>query len=118
MHRRSVNFIFLLWTHNLDIFKAKLFGFLWTRGTFILLQYLVIFEINKSNIVLPIIEDLEDKIVHYGFFRSADPENPRLLCKDPELLITYGMDKVGYVYTYYMKKRKLFKRFNFKRGLR
>lgn len=61
------------------------------------LQYLVIFEINKSNIVLPIIEDLEEKIVYYGFFRSADPENPRLLCKDPELLTAYGMDKIGYV---------------------
>lgn len=58
-------------------------------------QYLVIFEINRSNTVLPIIEEFEEKIVHYGFFRSADPENPRLLCKDPELLITYGMEKLG-----------------------
>ncbi|XP_022174183.1 uncharacterized protein LOC111036466 isoform X2 [Myzus persicae] len=58
-------------------------------------QYLVIFDINKSNIVLPIIEDLEEKVVYYGFFRSADPEKPKLLCKDPELLATYGMDKVG-----------------------
>ncbi|XP_060863647.1 thioredoxin domain-containing protein 3 homolog isoform X1 [Metopolophium dirhodum] len=58
-------------------------------------QYLVIFDINKSNIVLPIIEDLEEKVVYYGFFRSADPEKPKLLCKDPELLATYGMDRVG-----------------------
>ncbi|VVC27942.1 Thioredoxin-like fold,Domain of unknown function DUF4746,Thioredoxin, conserved site [Cinara cedri] len=58
-------------------------------------QYLIIFEVNKSNVVLPIIEDLEDNIYHYGFFRSADPENPRLLCKDHELLTTYGMDKIG-----------------------
>lgn len=58
-------------------------------------QYLVVFEINRFNTVLPIIEELEEKIVHYGFFRSADPENPRLLCKDPESLITYGVDKVG-----------------------
>ncbi|XP_025192829.1 uncharacterized protein LOC112592883 [Melanaphis sacchari] len=58
-------------------------------------QYLVIFDINKSNTVLPIIEDLEETVVYYGFFRSADPENPKLLCKDPELLTTYGMDKVG-----------------------
>ncbi|XP_015368919.1 PREDICTED: uncharacterized protein LOC107165271 [Diuraphis noxia] len=58
-------------------------------------QYLVIFDINKSNIVLPIIEDLEEKVVYYGFFRSADPEKPKLLCKDPELLATYGMEKVG-----------------------
>ncbi|XP_050429288.1 uncharacterized protein LOC126838695 isoform X2 [Adelges cooleyi] len=58
-------------------------------------QYLVIFEITKSNTVLPIIEDLEDNIVNYGFFRSADPENPKLLCKDPELLVTYGMERVG-----------------------
>lgn len=46
--------------------------------------------------VLPIIEDLKDKVERYGFFRSADPDNPRLLCKDPELLTTYGMDKIGY----------------------
>ncbi|KAL4104761.1 hypothetical protein QTP88_020038 [Uroleucon formosanum] len=58
-------------------------------------QYLIIFDINKSNTVLPIIEDLEDAVIHYGFFRSADPENPKLLCKDPELLSIYGMDKVG-----------------------
>jgi len=58
-------------------------------------QYLVIFDINKSNIVLPIIEDLEEKVVYYGFFRNADPEKPKLLCKDAELLATYGMDKVG-----------------------
>ncbi|KAL5241449.1 hypothetical protein ACI65C_008859 [Semiaphis heraclei] len=58
-------------------------------------QYLVIFDINKSNIVLPIVEDLEEKVVYYGFFRSADPEKPKLLCKDPELLATYGMEKVG-----------------------
>ncbi|XP_060842938.1 uncharacterized protein LOC132923123 isoform X2 [Rhopalosiphum padi] len=58
-------------------------------------QYLVIFDINKSNIVLPIIEDLEEKVVHYGFFRCADPEKPKLLCKDSELLATYGTDKVG-----------------------
>jgi len=61
----------------------------------IFLQYLVIFDINKSNIVLPIIEDLEEKVVHYGFFRCADPEKPKLLCKDSELLATYGTDKVG-----------------------
>ncbi|XP_050526779.1 uncharacterized protein LOC126897310 isoform X3 [Daktulosphaira vitifoliae] len=58
-------------------------------------QFLVIFDITKSNIVLPIVEDLEDKILNYGFFRSADPENPKLLCKDPELLASYGMDRVG-----------------------
>ncbi|XP_060856925.1 uncharacterized protein LOC132934607 [Metopolophium dirhodum] len=58
-------------------------------------QYLIIFDINKSNAVLPIIEDLEDTVIYYGFFRSADPENPKLLCKDPELLSVYGMDKVG-----------------------
>ncbi|XP_025414202.1 thioredoxin domain-containing protein 3-like isoform X2 [Sipha flava] len=58
-------------------------------------QYIVIFDIEKSNIVLPIIEDLEGKIDHYGFFRNADPENPILLCKDYELLTTYGMDKIG-----------------------
>lgn len=50
---------------------------------------------NKSNMVLPIIEDLEGKIAHYGFFRSADPENPKLLCKDAELLTTYGVDRIG-----------------------
>ncbi|VVC37217.1 Nucleoside diphosphate kinase-like domain,Domain of unknown function DUF4746 [Cinara cedri] len=58
-------------------------------------QYLMIFEINKSDIVLPIIEDIEDNIINYGFFRSADPENPRLLCKNHELLVTYGMEKIG-----------------------
>jgi len=61
----------------------------------ITLQYLIIFDIIKSNNVLPIIEDLEDIVIYYGFFRSADPENPKLLCKDPELLSVYGMDKVG-----------------------
>ncbi|XP_027838372.2 uncharacterized protein LOC114120611 [Aphis gossypii] len=58
-------------------------------------QYLIIFDINKSNTVLPIIEDLEETVVYYGFFRSADPENPKLLCKDPEMLTKYGMDKIG-----------------------
>ncbi|XP_025204110.1 thioredoxin domain-containing protein 3-like [Melanaphis sacchari] len=58
-------------------------------------QYLVIFDINKSNIVLPIIEDLEEKVVNYAFFRCADPEKPKLLCKDSELLATYGTEKVG-----------------------
>lgn len=53
------------------------------------------FDINKSNVVLPIIEDLEDKVVHYGFFRDTDAENPTLLCKDPELLVAYGTDRVG-----------------------
>ncbi|XP_060844802.1 uncharacterized protein LOC132924475 [Rhopalosiphum padi] len=58
-------------------------------------QYLVMFDINKSNIVLQIIEDLEKTVVYYGFFRSADPENPILLCKTYDLLATYGADKVG-----------------------
>lgn len=58
-------------------------------------QYLVIFDINRANTVLPIINDLIDKIVHYGFFRSADSENPRLLCRDPELLIAYGVNRIG-----------------------
>jgi len=47
--------------------------------------------------VLPIIEDLEETVVYYGFFRSADPENPKLLCKDPNMLTKYGMDKIGSV---------------------
>ncbi|XP_015377353.1 PREDICTED: uncharacterized protein LOC107171618, partial [Diuraphis noxia] len=58
-------------------------------------QYLMIFDINKSNKVLPIIEDLSDKVVYYGFFRSANPENPKLLCKDPAFLTLYGMEKIG-----------------------
>lgn len=58
-------------------------------------QYIIIFDIEKSNHVLPLIEDLEDKIPHYGFFRNADPDNPVLLCKDYELLATYGMEKIG-----------------------
>jgi len=53
------------------------------------------FDISKSNAVLPIIEELGDTVIYYGFFRSADPENPKLLCKDPELLSVYGVDRVG-----------------------
>ncbi|XP_022160062.1 thioredoxin domain-containing protein 3 homolog [Myzus persicae] len=58
-------------------------------------QYLIIFDINKANTVLPVIEDLEDTVVYYGFFRNADPEKTKLLCKDPELLDIYGAERVG-----------------------
>jgi hypothetical protein len=58
-------------------------------------QYIIIFDIDQYNNVLPIIEELEEKIDHYGFFRNADPENPIFLSKDYELLTIYGMDKIG-----------------------
>lgn len=60
----------------------------------VLLQYLMIFEITNAEVVLSIIEELGPNIINYGFFRSADPENPRLLCKDYELLLKCNMDSI------------------------
>jgi len=59
------------------------------------LQYLVKFKVDKSTVVLPIIKELGEKIVQYGFFYNANSENPRLLSKDFKLMITYGLDNFG-----------------------
>lgn len=89
--------ILLLFTFFKNNYRVVLF-ILHNYSFYYNFQYIVIFDIDKSNNVLPIIEDIEGKIDHYGFFRNADPENPILLCKDYELLTTYGMDKIGLVF--------------------